>query len=467
MHSKRGAGFPSRHDVAMDVSSKEGPQRSRRARSVPPPDAVETAALAARAFEEEVPRFLGVAAPLSVLSAELRQARSDHDSERVAALSVRLSRQLLRRGIELREAIGLLEKAFEIAPDPTIAQELGESWAGVGDYVRGASYVVQAAEGQPAKERARLLRQTAVYYAHAGKVPQALQALKQAMALNPLDPAPYETLGAMGFWADFPAADASRAYLEAARLHVQAGQDSAALEALLRAFEIDPAERVVADALASALRDRKRVGAADEIIREHLRRGSAAARAAHYERTFHSVLAAQKWPSALEAALEAELDVELDLGLLDAALDEVEREKAGGSAARPDTAPTARALRVEGRLAGLLEVTPLAAGLSADGLHELRARLTRAETPTQEVGVRSQIALLEGSRGNWHEAYEVLEPILLGSLGSRDFRALGIALLAAGRARQTAGRARALGQLARFLPDEAAAVVSAIAAETL
>jgi len=514
MHSKRDAGLLRRHDVAMDVSSKEGPQRSRRARSVPPPDAVETAALATRAFEEEVPRFLGVAAPLSVLSAELRQARSDHDSERVAALSVRLSRQLLRRGIELREAIGFLEKAFEIAPDPTIAQELGESWAGVGDYVRGASYLVQAAEGQPAKERARLLRQTAVYYAHAGKVPQALQALKQAMALNPLDPAPYETLGAMGFWADFPAADASRAYLEAARLHVQAGQDSAALEALLRAFEIDPAERVVADALASALRDRKRVGAADEIIREHLRRGSAAARAAHYERTFHSVLAAQKWPSALEAALEAELDVELDLGLLDAALDEVEREKAGGSAARPDTAPTARArsfeallvnlarygwpgpdaaksasrfaewldvlvalhvcnwgldevLRVEGRLAGLLEVTPLAAGLSADGLHELRARLTRAETPTQEVGVRSQIALLEGSRGNWHEAYEVLEPILLGSLGSRDFRALGIALLAAGRARQTAGRARALGQLARFLPDEAAAVVSAIAAETL
>src|SRR5688572_14754781 len=130
MPQKRGVGFPARHELAMDVSQKEGSQRSRRARSVPPaPDVAETAALAARSLREEVPRFLGNAAPLAALTAELRQARSDQDAPRVAALSVRLARQLLRRGIELREAIGLLEKAMEIAPEAAIAQELGEAWA--------------------------------------------------------------------------------------------------------------------------------------------------------------------------------------------------------------------------------------------------------------------------------------------------------------------------------------------------
>jgi len=514
MPQKRGVGFPARHELAMDVSQKEGPQRTRRARSVPPPDVAETAALMLRVSDEEVPRFLGVAAPLAVLSAELRQARSDHDSARVAALSVRLSRQLMRRNIELREAIGLLEKAFEIAPDSAIAQELGEAWAGVGDYVRGASYLAQAAEGQPAPDRARLLCQMAHYFAHAGKVPQALQALKQAMALAPLDPRPHEMLGAMGFWADFPASEASHAYLEAARRRAQAGDEAQCLEALLRAFEIAPAERTVADALAAALRDRRRAGAADEIIREHLRSGSASARAAHYERTFQAVLAAQKWTLALEAALEAELDSELDLDALDLALDELERSTradgvawgSGSASAPPKTFEAflvrlarygwpgqdgtedaarfaewlgvlvalhvcnwgdAEVTRIARRLETLLSLGPIRPETRSESLHELRSRLTRSETPAQELALRGQIALLEAERANFHEAYDVLRPVLDGTTGSRDFRVLAMAVLAAGRARQSAGRAQTLSYFARFLPDEPAAVASAVAAETL
>src|SRR5690606_5747971 len=100
----------------------------------------------------------------------------------------------------------------------------------------------------------------------------------------PRDPRAYEIHGSLGFWGDVPADDAARSYLNAAELREASGEKSPAFENLLRAFEVAPAFHAAAQALAAALRDRGRPGAADEILREHLRHGSAAKRAAYHQR---------------------------------------------------------------------------------------------------------------------------------------------------------------------------------------
>lgn len=485
----------------MEASPKEGPPRSRLFRSVPPADSVEMAALGSRVLDEEVPRFRDSAAPLAVLTAELRRARAEHDAPRAASLSLRLARQQLRRGIELRDAIALLEKAAEVTPEPALLEELGELWAGVGDFVRGAAYLGQAVDRESGSARARLLSRIGLCFAQGGKVPQALQAFRQAILAAPGEPEPYERLGAMGFWADFPAYEAAQAYLEAARLHKLRGEDGPALESLLRAFEIDPASRTAADTLAGALSERGRAGAADEILREHLRHGSAAARAAHYERTFQAVLAQGKWALALEAALEAELDLELDPLQLESALDDAEKSSTSGISFTPSHfegflvwlalgqafGPGERFAewlgilvslhvghwgrreveRLVRRIRGVCsisvrEVEPL----SAEQLRTLRAQLTRPSAPEEMVELRLRVAMAEVTKGAFAESFEVIEPVLAAHTQA-SFESLAVCALVAGRARQSRARAHALSLLARHLPDEAGAVVSAVAAEIL
>src|SRR5690606_32104066 len=73
-----------------------------------------------------------------------------------------------------------------------------------------------------------------------------------------------------------------------------------------------PADAVAAERLAAALEARGRGDAADEVLREHALRGSAAHRAAVHQRRFDRLLAEGDVHAAFGAALDAELDAALD-----------------------------------------------------------------------------------------------------------------------------------------------------------
>src|SRR5690606_3373113 len=104
------------------------------------------------------------------------------------------------------------------------------------------------------------------------------------------------------------------------------GEKSPAFENQLRAFEVAPSSEAAANALADTLRDRGRPGAADEILREHLRHGSAAKRAAFHQRAFQLALKQERPSLALESAFEANLDIELDPDRIATELDQPSAE---------------------------------------------------------------------------------------------------------------------------------------------
>ena len=246
---------------------------------------------------------------MAALAAQLRTASTADDKASAAA---RLARQLVKRDIEIREAIALAEKSLSVQKDAELSLDLAGWWAASGDLIRGAALLQAGAEGLPTERKVPILLEVAKLFGRSGQVHQAVQALRQVMSLVPQDPTAFEIHGSLGFWAELPVTECAKSYLIAARLRKSAGHDGPAFENRLRAFEVDPTCFDAATELATALRERGRPGAADEIYREHLRRGSAAQRAAHHQRVFFAALAESNLPRALESALEAYLDVELD-----------------------------------------------------------------------------------------------------------------------------------------------------------
>lgn len=471
-------------------SSRKAPQRSRRPRTVPPPASRGASLLPVLRLAAPVPRFLGQQAPLAVLAAQVKNAQEPLDK---AAAAGRLARQLVRRGIELREAISLAENSLALNPDPELRLDVAGWWVEAGDLIRGAALLQGAVEDLAEGTRVDSLIRLARLYARSSQVPQAVQALRRAMELAPADPRAYEAHGSLGFWAESPVEESARSYLKAAELRELCGEKGPAFENLLRAFEVAPTSEPAARSLADALRARGRAGAADEILREHLRHGSAAERAAYHQRAFYSALAKGNLDLALESAFEAELDLELDPHRVESEL------------ADPSTAPTdfesyliARArdsgpigvafaewlvtlidvhvfdwgpdmvagLRVEVIRQFGLEAAPLLSEPSDDQiLRNLRKQLGGEGNGDLQRALREEIALRECARGAWGDAFEVYEPLLAEEEPSLRSGALGVVI--AGRCRRSAGRARALAHLATWFPGDAGAVASAVAAEAL
>src|SRR5690606_17381782 len=84
--------------------------------------------------------------------------------------------------------------------------------------------------------------------------------------------------------------------------------------------------------------------------------------------------------------------------------------------------------------------------------------------------LRRSIARREAERGEFHEALEVLQPLLQPEnlrTNPLDLRSAVLSSLVAGRARDAVSRPRALLALAFSLPDAAAAVIGAVASEAL
>lgn len=425
-----------------------------------------------------------------MLSAQVRNAQDPVDKSAAAG---RLARQLVKRGIELREAIGLAENSLALVADPDLSLDVAGWWVEAGDLIRGAALLQTAVEELAGGTRLDSLLRVARLYARSSQVPQAVQALRRAMEVAPGDPRAYEAHGSLGFWADLPADESARSYIKAAELRGAREEKGAAFENLLRGFEVAPASELAARALADELRKRGRPGAADEIFREHLRHGSAAERAAYHQRAFYGALERRNPTLALESAFEAELDLELVAERIESELSEpstipTDFESYLVSRARQ---PGAEGIAFAQWLVTLIDVhifdwgadrvseirqkvisvfhleapPPLVAPADDAVLRGLRKKLGTESDGDLHRTLREEIALRECARGAWGDAFEVYEPLLNEAEPSLRSGVLGVVI--AGRCRRPVGRARALAHLATWFPGESGAIAFAVAAEAL
>lgn len=474
----------------MHSQDKERPS-SYRPRSAPPVVTLPSSLPPVLELEDEVPRFRGESAPLASLSAQVRAASRAEDK---AVAAGRLARQLMRRGIELRDALALAERSLSIRSDPELALEVARWWTEAGDPMRGAALASSVAADLPEEARASALLEVGRLHCRTGQVHQAAQALRRVMELSPRDPRPFELFGALGFWAELPKSECARALLMAAALRKTLGDDTESFEDRLRAFEVDPSSGDAARELAAALLRRGRAGAADEILREHLRSGSASARAAHHQRLFYSCLESGELKRAFESALDAELDADVDVLRLHELLIEgaelgadfesflvrlLHDEELGDgrpfahwvlALAQMHEGPEEQSLvrRIVWHLSERYELGSFGELVWDDrdaAVRLLRARLAVERDPSEEISLRVDLARYECQQGQFADALAIIEPLL-----SRDDLPLSVGVMGAalaGRAGQPIARARALSALASFLPGSAAAITYSVAAELL
>src|SRR4029079_13641158 len=169
-----------------------------------------------------------------------------------------------------------------------------------------------------------VLARVATLCARAGDADGAVDVLEEAAEDDPDAALPHELRGTIAGWASvtIAPAQADEAFTLAAERRARGGSDP--FENLLRAFEIDPASTLAADALSEALAGRGKRLAADEVRREHARALRAtdpmAAAAVHRGRRDDAIA-----QGALARALGAALDEGLARGGLDddADLDEL------------------------------------------------------------------------------------------------------------------------------------------------
>ncbi len=480
----------------MNTSQSGGVSGDERRALGPPAADQEESSPPVSSVQEVTPHFQGPPAALASLEAQLDRACEDGDVEAEGRFCASLARTLARRGAETREMLGLAERALARGGDGALAGDLSGWWVGVGDPVRGARVLQKAEAHASPAQRAAILTRIGVLLARAGDGPGAAAALERAAESDQTNPLPCELLGMLSAWDGLPADKAAQAFTKAAERHVARGEGTAAFEDCIRAFEASPGNALAAERLELALRERGREGAAEEVLREHARAGSASRRAGIHQRRFHRALEAADIRVALGAGLDAELDVALDpdrLGqLLRGSLPEHPSDfeslllhlgrqtpellewllaalDCGVSAWGPNEVQSLRS-RIATELLGEPDRAPLPQELSHGGTEILRREtrirelLLSEQVEEERLRLRAELARLAAARGAWRDAHEAI-----GSLIGKG-APLPIACLAAVisvRAREPETRARALLDVARAFSGSIRAVVAAIAAELL
>jgi hypothetical protein len=443
------------------------------------------------------PRFPGPPGELSSLQARLEAARDAGDEEAEARLSTVLARALARRGIEVREMLRLGERAFALSGDGALASELSSWWSGVGEPARAAAILQRVESRAQPDDRGALWMRIGVLAARAGKAEDAAHAFEVALQSAPHDALPAELLGTLHGWGAVSGDIGARAFQEAANRHFSAADPTSAFENCIRAFEACPSDPVAAERLAAALEERGRFGAAEEVLREHALRGSAAHRAAVHERRFARLVREGDLYAALGAALDAELDAALDA------------ERLSDLLAGPADAPVRDAEAVFVHFAsqdeaarewlvaaldaavfawGAAEVQSLRSQLAARypsevrrvqlppemalGVEEMQRRTAQLREQLLRLGdapqqsLRQELGRLLIAQGAWGAARDVLAPLLApGAEGSLEVACL--AAVTAVRAADPELRARALLFVARQARGRFRAVVASVASESL
>ncbi len=308
---------PSERGSSAGVSPAPLPRRS----TLPPPEWVghdgprSVASLALDHWDADRPlaRRSGSRAELAYLRARLRREAEAADSDAERQTAAQLARALAARGAELDTATRLARRSLVLADDPVLREELAGWFAGLGELHLAAAALRPSVEALPPERAARILTRIAVHLGRSGDPAGVLEALQRAAELDPTNPVPLELAGAVASWAprSVSAERAAQAYLEGAERREALGEGPAAFEDLLRAHEVAPSHGTAAERLASTLAQRGRLGAADEVLREHATSSAAHGRPVHRWRMADAV-ARGDLGRALGAALDAELDAELD-----------------------------------------------------------------------------------------------------------------------------------------------------------
>jgi hypothetical protein len=231
---------------------------------------------------------------------------------------VTLARWLGSRDRDLDEAVMLAATALSLGEDIELRREMAAWLESLGASARAAVALkpIASMSDVESQEASYVLVRTGVLKARAGEAAGAAAAFDAAMSIDAADALPAELFGALSAWQDgaVSAADASDAYVEAARRRSAAAQDEAQLEDLWRAFAIDAAHEGAASALVEALEARRRILAADEARRAHARAVAAIdpERAARNRAVWRASARAMERPGRSPAILLGEA---LDLGM--------------------------------------------------------------------------------------------------------------------------------------------------------
>ncbi|MFO0756786.1 MAG: hypothetical protein U0359_09855 [Byssovorax sp.] len=221
----------------------------------------------------EVPmsRHTGPRAEEAYLRAQLAESRAVVDPAAERASSIALARYLAQRGRDLGAATRLSRRALLLGDDAALRVELAGWLSALGERSLAAATLRGLVDPDKPAEAARMLVKIAVLLARGEETAGAVEALREASALEPQDAMASELLGTLAAWAPDAVgpAEAASAYLEAARRREAAGDKDAAFEDRLRALELAPESDAAAEAVAEALIARGRAGAADEVRRAH------------------------------------------------------------------------------------------------------------------------------------------------------------------------------------------------------
>jgi tetratricopeptide (TPR) repeat protein len=280
------------------------------------------AALALERFELEpaTARRSGPRAELASLAAKLSAAsRSGNEHDERASASA-LARALAARGTELDTATRFARRALLLGEEPLLREELSAWFTGLGEPLLAGATLRPLLELQGADVAALSMR-IGQLMARGGDARAARDALVVAAREKPTDPQAVEQLAAIAAWSPHVSAqESAQAYLDAAERREALGERPAAFENSMRAFEMAPQFAPAVDRLAQALAGRGRVGAADEVRREHARALPDRARAIHLRR-MRDALREADLPRAVAAAFDSRLDAELDLKSMLAAVE--------------------------------------------------------------------------------------------------------------------------------------------------
>jgi tetratricopeptide (TPR) repeat protein len=334
-------------------------------------------------------RRKGGRAEEATMRAQVSDASAREDTEAYVTWARQLARWLASRDRDLDDAIRLAENALEIADDPELRRELAAWLESLGEPGRAAEVLraIVEQDGGAAlvdldpTESSYLLVRVGVLLARAGLALEASVAFQEGMRLDRSDALGGELRGALSSWAPsvVSPAEGAEAYVEAAKRRAASGATDAELEDLLRAFATDATHAGAAESLATALAQRGKGAAADELWRAH---GSARGAPEVHARLRREALETGDLPRALGAALDEGLDGELDgvgadtlnalllrMGLSDLLAARLEaRARGAGEISEPSGAPNAQRARRYEELARLY-AGPLADPDRAAGAH--------------------------------------------------------------------------------------------------
>jgi hypothetical protein len=395
-----------RRPVSEAPLEKGEPVAPARHGTLPPPEwsAGESASRTTVA-PRPLPRRTGSRAEQAWMRARVDAARNANDPAQLRTACMTFARWLGSRDRDLDEAVQLAATALSLGEDIELRREMAAWLESLGASARAAAALkpIASMSDVESQEASYVLVRTGVLKARAGEAAGAAAAFDAAVSIDAADALPAELFGALSAWQEgaVSTADASDAYVEAARRRAAAAQDEAQLEDLWRAFAIDAAHDGAAAALVDALEARRRPAAADEARRGHALAVTAVdpERAARDREGWRTAARAAERPGRSPALLLGEaLDLGMDRAItgvdseaLDALLLEVgmldtlaarlearsergatisERTSALVDLARLSAGPLADSARAEAAYARALEIDP--ACESADAIRRGR-----------------------------------------------------------------------------------------------